>query len=145
MNKRGHVGTLLLFFGALVLVGVALFSFVSFNNDVKSISGDIDIVVNQINFAYRFNEIVFDEMADEAFGMSEGELEFEKVFRENFEGIARERKLNDGVTDIVFDRIESGKYEVDSEKVVILDIGVRASIKGYKMEREFDLERKFVG
>ncbi len=40
MNRRGHIGTVLMVFGALLLVGVALYSFYGFKENIKSIDAE---------------------------------------------------------------------------------------------------------
>ena len=146
MNKKGHVGTLLLFFGALVLVAAALFSFVSFKNDFDYRADELVILSNQIDFAQKYIEYVFEDMVDKTLANIDDNFD-EDVFRANFERIAKERNLNDGVADDFYAKIERGEYEVDLEenKIVIEDVKISAEAGENEISREFGLVFEFEG
>lgn len=141
MNKRGNIGTWLLFFIALILVGVALFSFSTFENGLSARKLYFSVLINQIDFATAYNEYIFNEIAREAF-VGTDDFDEEK-FREEFERVAKERDLNDGIADNLFEKIEKGDYLVNDREIVVRGVVVRAETSANYLKREFDLKREF--
>ena len=124
MNRQGHVGTILMVFGALLLVGVALFSFQGFKNNIKSLDSDfrgLSIEMGDLeNIVFRYMETFILESIkqskdsnnfEETFKIKLKELtkqEMEKNYFKNTE----DKNLNP-IKDNVFAKIVSGNFIVE--------------------------------
>ncbi len=114
LNKKGNIATTLMFFGTLVLVVVALFSFSSFGKKFENDGNKIENAVKEYEFRQKFIPAVFDNMVDEAVVRARSEADFEKAFNESFKKVA-ERRRNPEISNL-FGRIINGEYSFVKEE-----------------------------
>ncbi len=116
MNRRGHLGTLLLVFGALILVSVSLFVMYDFGSEVDKHKSELRAVTSKSDALHKFLLKDFENMVFESITLSKGknELEFEKNFNESFKSIAfreREKKVRNINTNL-YAQISLGNYSL---------------------------------
>jgi len=92
LNKRGHIGTMMMFFGALILVGVALFSFVTFSDGTENEKINLNNLVSEFEFKQKYVVIVFEDMVEEAITEAKGKTNFEEEFEISLKQIAERRR-----------------------------------------------------
>jgi hypothetical protein len=143
-NKRGHIATTLLFFGALVLVAVTLFSFVSFSDDIDDVGKEFEDL-SKAGFSEDYVRYLFDDMVKKAnedidLDPSVENENFEDEFMKSFEKIALERNLDDGISDVLFDKIEKGEYDVNLERVEIKGLEFVIEAGNHVVRRKVDLK-----
>ncbi len=99
MNRKGHIGTLLLVVGALILVTTALYSFYSFGGKVKLKDSEfkgLSLEAKQNNFLIKegVNKIVLGSIV-----LSKNSVEFELAFNNSLRTLAQNERISDKYTD----------------------------------------------
>ena len=146
MNKRGHIPTIMLFFGALILVIVTLFSFTNVKNELGGESEDFNILVQEIDFKKKYISAVFEKIVEEAVESTD-KLKFEESFSVTFEKISDRRDPKDGSFGNFFGRIRNEKYTINKENgiytLTIEDVFVSSNVEKNEMKRTFPLSIRF--
>ena len=68
-----------MFFGALILVGVALFSFVTFSDGTENEKINLNNLVSEFEFKQKYVVIVFEDMVEEAITEAKGKTNFDET------------------------------------------------------------------
>jgi len=142
MNKKGNIPTFMLLIASVVLVTIALSTFASFKNDLKSNSGEFFETVNQVNFINEYVEKVFDDSVDKAIEESNGD-DFNAEFRKNFERIVDEKNLKLKGSGNFFGKVRNGDYILDKDKIIVENVFVKSNVGNNEIIRNFNLERNF--
>ncbi len=123
MNRRGHIGTILMVFGALLLVGVTLYSFYGFKDDIKSLDAEfrgmsIEMEDTRDKIGNYMTTLIFESIKQASLNKFEedfknklkeltkievGQEDFKKSFKNLFENIR----------DNVFVKIIDGEFKVE--------------------------------
>ncbi len=125
MNRRGHIGTILMVFGTLLLVGVALYSFYGFKDDVASLHAELNGLSAEMwdvrNIASRYIETLIleslrqskdSENFKETFKTKLRELTIVEAGKDYFQ--KTDDKSIKIVKDNVFAKIVDGKFTVEN-------------------------------
>lgn len=150
MNNKGHVGTVMLVFGALILVGVSLVTFLEFKTDVRLLDADFRglTLETRDTRALIFNRVSF--IISESIKLSKDSLDFENEFRRNL--IELSQKERDSLKDVqnnVFAEIANGKFtlEKNGEDYVLsvkdLFFSLKTTNSVSSAEYKFDINSKF--
>tara|TARA_Y100000310_G_scaffold83835_1_gene80473 strand:- start:521 stop:991 length:471 start_codon:yes stop_codon:yes gene_type:complete len=145
LNKKGHIGTMMMFFGALILVGVALFSFATFSDGTENEKTNLNNLVSEFEFKQKYIVIVFEDMVEEAITEAKGKTNFEEEFEISLKQIA-ERRRNPEISNL-FGKIINEPLEInglDGNYFLIVE-GVFAEFeKGESnIRREINFEIEF--
>jgi hypothetical protein len=147
MNKRGHLATTMMFFGTFVLVGVGLFTFISFKEDFKN-RGDLEKTIEDFIYAQRFTEEVFKLMINDAVKEVGSTGNFEDSFKEEFKKIAERRREEHKKIGNLFLKIIDGGSDLTKEGnmyvVEIKDVFVIVEKGNTVIRRDFDLKEEIV-
>jgi len=132
MNKRGNIPIFLLAVFGVVLVGVALFAMVTFDNGISNESNVIASGVSEFAFRQEFVPIVFERMVEESIDKEVGS------FEENFEAAAERRR--DPEFGNLFAKIIQGDYSYDSLKGVVRveDVFFEVRSGGSEFRRDYE-------
>lgn len=119
MNRKGHIGTILMVFGALLLVGVALYSFYGFKNDITSLDADF----RGISIESRdMRNIIFNYMktiVQESIVQSKESNVFEETFKNKLKEISKSAMEKESFTKSdenirkMFDKISRGDFTLE--------------------------------
>ena len=94
MNRRGHIGTLLLVFGALILVGYALFVMLGFGDDFDKKKAELNALSEDSNAEYKLLEVKIGELIDNAITLSKDKGNFESSFRDSLKTLAEKERFS---------------------------------------------------
>jgi len=139
MNRRGNIGTLMLVFGALILVIYALYFMISFNgnfgvskNELRDISDKAEI--NHELILDNVNKMVLSSIQASA---SSGN--FEKSFNESLKGLAIPYRIS-GLDNNVYAKIAVGDYSLkfDGSAYALSVNGLFESYKSGQNEIRYD-------
>ncbi|MGV8131689.1 MAG: hypothetical protein ACP5N7_06340 [Candidatus Pacearchaeota archaeon] len=111
MNRRAHVGTVLLVIGAFLLVIASLFMMVSSNTDLSLIKAELR---SSSDFAHVSHEYLLDSTNSiivKAVSESKDSLEFEKSFNESLKKYANEKRAS-GLNTNLYAKLSLGDYSV---------------------------------
>ncbi|MEK6846769.1 MAG: hypothetical protein AABY16_01235 [Nanoarchaeota archaeon] len=146
MNRQGHIGTIALVFGALFLVGFALYSFYWFseNANVRRLQ------LRQIGFeAVDGEKIVKDalvEAVNNAITFSKDATDFKTVFENKLKELAQTKRGQE-VFGNVFSTIADGRYTLelvgDNYVLVINDLFYKVSVDKNEAVNNFNLRVVF--
>ena len=133
-NRRGQTAMILLFLVALVLIGMALFSFFGFDSNFGENSEDLSLIISEIDFA-------------EKYVMKKAEVIGAKVIKESrdFAEIAKSEDYGIGFSGNFFDR--DVKFEQDGGNYVLemVDMEIISEKGENSIKRSFDLKIVFDG
>ncbi len=135
MNRRAHIGTILMVFGALLLVGVSWYSFYGFKEDIKSLDANIRSLSVEVrdtrNIILRYMRTFILESIEK----SKDSNNFEETFKIKFKELTASEMNKDyfqkpieksfeDVRDKVFAKIVDGKFNVlaDERESYVLSI-----------------------
>ncbi|MBM3232218.1 hypothetical protein FJZ21_02475 [Candidatus Pacearchaeota archaeon] len=117
MNKKGHIGTLLLVFGALVLVVFALYSMISFNSDLSKKKAELRAISDKSEsthkFTLKFVSVMINDSLNESLskGTVFGNNDFEVKFNESFRKLA-DAKRGGEINTNIYAKIALGDYSL---------------------------------
>lgn len=141
MNKRGDLPTVLLFFVSITLMGIALFSFISFNDRFATDSQGRDTMLNSIRFFEKY--LIEESRIIGRESMQNGNSDLKEKFRE----LAEKRDLRIVETREYFDKIKNGdfsfKLEGDKYVLEIRDLSLKAESGSNSFERKLDIRLEF--
>ena len=147
LNRRGHLGTMLMVFGALILVGAALYGFATFNDKSGGAEEDLTKLIFGFDFNKRYIENSFKIMVRISAG-EVGEGDFEKLFCEKVKEKAKSKRVLWKEKTNFFGKVEEEKCELidlgDGKfKYEVKDIFVESKVGSNKLKKEFDLSLGF--
>jgi hypothetical protein len=149
MNKRGQLAIFMIFLAALVLSGMALFSFFSFGSGFSGNSKAISELISEIEFSEKYVSNMAELIGEEAVAEFKGK---EGDLKEIFVRVAEERDLRNGGVGIesfgnFFGKVRNGDFvfAVEGEEFVLKIDGLFAQASRGKSEiiRKFDIEKRF--
>lgn len=153
MNRKGHLGTLLLVFGALILVGYALFVMIGFNGNINEKENELKELSDKSSFTHE--QILLEsvkEMVLESVEVSKDNNadEFEKSFNDFFMELALQERAS-GLNTNIYAKISMGDYSLDFDgskyELIIYDVfenyasGLNEARFLYSLRVLFDRER----
>lgn len=143
MNKRGHVGTIMLVIGALFLVIVSLFMMVSSNTDLSLIRSELRASSDfaEANHKYllsSINKIVVDSINE-----SNNSSDFEKSFNESLKKYASDQRAS-GLNNNLYAKLSLGQYSLLSEagnyELVVSDISEKYNLNNNEISYSYSLK-----
>lgn len=111
MNKKGHIGTLLLVFGALVLVVFALYSMISFNSDLSKKKAELRASSDFAEASHKFVLKGFEDILGKSISDSKSSSEFEKSFNTSLKKYASEKRES-GLNTNIYAKMVLGDYSL---------------------------------
>jgi len=111
MNKKGHIGTLLLVFGALVLVVFALYSMISFNSDLSKKKAELRASSDFAEASHKFVLKGFEDILGKSISDSKSSSEFEKSFNTYLKKYASEKRES-GLSNNLYAKLSLGDYSL---------------------------------
>ena len=115
MNRRGHLGTLLLVFGAFILVGYALHAMLSFGGDISKIKAELRALSGKSVAVHKDVLINIEKMVFKAIASSTS-VDFEKTFNECIKKLAEEKRAS-GLNMNVYAKLALGNYSLTFDSV----------------------------
>ncbi len=132
MNRSGHIGTLLLVLGALVLVGVALFNMVNFSGDVSKIREELHLLSNEFIAVHEYNLLNIEMLVSKSIVSSKNSMDFEDAFNVSLKSLAGLERVA-GLNTNVYAKLALGNYSLNFDGVnytlVINDIFEQTNVK----------------
>ena len=92
LNRKGHVGTILMVLGAIVLVVTTLFSFSIFSEITGGEKIKLNYFISEFSFEQKYSSIVLKDMVREAILEAKEKENFEKEFENELKKIAERRR-----------------------------------------------------
>jgi hypothetical protein len=149
LNRKGHLGTMLMVFGALVLVGAATYGFSTFSNKSDKIENEIKLIISEYNFYESYVRKSFNLMVKLSIDEAKKEnKEFKLAFCEKIKEKAREKRDEWKERTNLFGKVEeencelvdigSGKY-----KYLVEDVFVWRKVGENEIRNVFDLSSEF--
>lgn len=111
MNRRGHIGTMLLVIGALILVVSALYVMTRFGDDVSKVRSEMRSLSGKSSVGHKDVLVSVEKMVLMAVDSSTS-VEFEKIFNESIKKFAEEKRAS-GVNANVYAKIALGEYSLN--------------------------------
>ena len=139
MDKKGDLPTTMLIPVTLILVVLALFSFLTFNRAVDTASGEISEVMQEVAFSEQYVQTIAQSTFDEV--VASGAESMKAAYQQRI--AAQDLELA-GLGNF-FGKIRTGDFTIEKQNdgtVVLNTHGLFVqSVRGlHKLRREFDLE-----
>jgi hypothetical protein len=146
MNKKGHLGTVLMVFGALVLTVTALFTFVSFKDDV----GDSRAEFRKLSFDFKYNSqeisFILNRVVQNSIDVAKQEDDFKVEFEKNLRLNAEKERNKVNVGDLL-GKIANGDYDLkesgEKYSLEVRDVSVKLVFDSGEIHRNFDVLVEF--
>lgn len=139
MNRRGNIGTLMLVFGALILVIYALYVMISFNGSIGKNRNELRDISDKAEISHEaildnVNKIVLSSIQ-----ASTNSVNFEKSFKESLNVVALPYR-NSGLNNNVYAKLAVGDYSLhfDGSKYVLNASGMFEIYKSGQNEIRYD-------
>ncbi len=100
LNKKGHVGTILMVLGAIVLVVTTLFSFSIFSDNAANEKTKLNYFISEFSFEQKYISVVLKDMVEEAIYETNAEDNFTNEFENSLKEIALRRRDSDRKTNL---------------------------------------------
>lgn len=154
MNRRGHIGTLLLVIGALILVVSALYVMTRFGDDVSRVRSEMRSLSGKSSAVHENVLIDVEKIVNDAFVLSKdklanfGDSEFEKLFNKSLKNLAGQERVS-GLNMNVYARIALGNYSLNFDSVsgkydlVVYDVFEQTNVENNNMRYVYNLEILF--
>lgn len=150
LNRKGHIGTTLLVFAALILVVVTLFGFVSFSDEVGNTKNEIRAIHSEFRYEERFNLGALSVFILESIKDSKDEVYFKDIFREElilFANSELEKQDRENAKTNLYAKLVNEDFSLsdDGGNYILFIEGVfyRQETKRVVMKSVFDLRIKF--
>jgi hypothetical protein len=150
MNRRGHVGTVLMVFGALLLVMAALYSFYGFKTEIRLLDADfrgLSLQTRDIRYLFS-NKITI--LVSESVKLSTNSVNFKEDFRKNLMELSKkERDSFKEIQNNVFAKLVNGQFTVEpSGEIWVLSVkdlffSLNAENSVSSSEYKFNIESNF--
>lgn len=112
LNRSGHIGTIALVFGALFLVGSALFSFYGFSENANSNRVQLRQTVSQTVSGEIAVKLIVKDVVNNAILSSKDAVDFKAVFENKLKELAQAQRGQPSFGN-VFSNIADGKYTLE--------------------------------
>ncbi len=112
LNRSGHIGTIVLVFGALFLVGSALYSFYGFSENADSNRLQLRQIVSQTVSGEIAVKLLVKDMVNTAITSSKDAVDFRISFENKLKEFAQAQRGQPGFGN-VFSNIADGKYNLE--------------------------------
>ncbi len=146
MNRRGDIPMILLFIITLILVALALFSMVSFNNNLAKNSEGRSEMLARMAFLEDYVVAKTKNVAHDVI-VRGGELKSDEDLRAKFEEIVNERNFGVEGTENYFGKILRGEFVFSRDKdkywLEIKDLNLEASRGANSIKRNVNLRIEF--
>lgn len=133
LNRRGHLGTILLVIGTLVLVVYALFALQDTQGNASSIRQELHPLTTNALTLHRVVQLSVRDMVNEAIVTSRDASDFETLFKSKLQELARSRQSPTQTTNM-YARIANGKYSLtfaDGRYVLVVNDIFEKTVAGY--------------
>ena len=152
LNRRGHIGTVLMVFGALILVITALFAFNRVGDSASSYRVNLRTLSQKSLEDNRYIQLAVKQIFNEAIRVSTGSPNFEADLKKQLSANSQEFSASGQDTN-VFAKIVTGEYSlVNNEKeytFLIKDLfyttlsedGLNKITKNFALKIKFDKEK----
>ena len=141
LNKRGDVPTGLIIPVTIILMLLALYSFLTVSWKLENNSRDISQIITEVNFYEEYIRGLADEISLESIESGEQGL------KEKYMGGAKERDMQIKEAGSFFGKIRNGEFvfeKVDDKYVLnIKGLFVKSERKANALRREFDIIKSF--
>lgn len=150
LNKKGHIGTTLLVFGALILMVLTLFTFVSFDDEVEARMDLFKEIHKSGDFESKLLERGFKVFISGEILNLKNSLNFEDDFKKSFEKYAGKKR---GKLDTNFyGKIVNGDYKFIEDKgnytLILEDLFLKKETDKIVMKKNFgfvvEFDRKMI-
>ena len=113
LSRRGHAGTVLLVFVALILIGVALYTFVTFKNTISVDASALQKLSNDVAYSRVFVRGAFEISARDAHltALRDG-ASFEPAFRARMTQLAEQQRETWKNKTNLFGELSTGDYTI---------------------------------
>lgn len=111
MNRRGHLGTVLLVFGALILVGYALFTMLSFEGNTREKNNELNIFSEMIKINHELAMMNINESVMDSIRLSKNSDNFKDSFDKNLKKSASSKRDSTQNTNL-YAKIDLGEYSL---------------------------------
>ncbi len=146
MNRRAHVGTVLLVIGAFLLVITSLFMMVSSNTDLSLIKSELR---SSSDFAEANHEFLLESTESiivKSIMESKDSLEFEKSFNESLKKYATEKR-GTGLNNNLYAKLSLGDYSIVLKdgryEILILEISENYNLNNNEIKYSYSLNVVF--
>lgn len=145
MNRRAHTPTILIFIGALLLCGIALYTLISTNTTLTGTMDQSDRLLFLLSGQEAFIRAAFNQAINEALESSwSGDV---NTFKQNFANAIAKRDYHLADSGNFFGKIRNGEYTLEQQDGVYIlqvsDVFVSAHTGSYEARRTFNLEARF--
>jgi len=141
MNRRGDLPTLMILVIAVLLSGMALFTFITFGGDFSKKSSEFSVLVMTSEFVDDYVIAQAGSIANEVIDSGSDDLEGK------FKSVAKERDLNLEITGNFFAQVRNSKFSfIRNAEGYLLDIDglfVKAKSGDSEIVSNFDLAMQF--
>ncbi len=145
LNKKGQLEAMIMFFGTLVLVGMVLFSFATFNDGAKIENKNLENLISEYQFKQKYTQIVFRDMVEEAIIFANESDDFENEFKIGLKKFAKKRRnpeISNLFAKIINEPLKLNKGE-GIYSLIVEEVFVEFEKGKNSIERKFNLEIKF--
>lgn len=145
LGKRGHIATWMILLGAIILVGLCIFSFLGYNGNFVEQANNLQKTQVKFSNDYHYVHNVFDLLVSKSVRTSGGDLSnFKTEFGRNAVAISDDADLSGNF----FGKIRNGDYEVKSltdgeYEIILKDVFVKSEYGENEMIAYFDLDVRF--
>src|SRR3989344_1389917 len=116
MNRRGHIGTMLMVFGALILVINALLVMQSFKFDISKTRADFRLTADKLEGIHEYIIKNVKNLTEEAIFISKDSADFENSFNNSLKVLAEKERMN-GLDANLYAKLALGQYSLNFDGV----------------------------
>ena len=146
LNRRGHIGTLLMVIGALVLVIAALFSFVGFKDEVVKTKQELRQLSFEINYDFSITKATLESIILKSIETAKTGADFKGKFEESLKTNANLERNSD-VNNNLFGKLANGDFVINTEGngyiLKVQDLQIKNELGKNEVIYHFDLAVKF--
>lgn len=147
LNKRGHIATWMILLGAIILVGMCIFSFLGFNGNFVKQANDLQKTrvgfLNDENYVHSVFELLVSKSIRDA-----SDVDFSSSFKSKLSENAASIGGDSDLSGNFFGKIRAGDYDVKiltngDYEIILKDVFVKSGYGGNEIISYFDLDVRF--
>ena len=116
MNRRGHIGTLLMVLGALILVINSLLVMQSFKFDISKTREDFRLTMDKSEGIHEYLIKNVKTITQESIKLSKDSIDFERTFNDSLRGMA-EKERTGGLDANIYAKLALGEYSLNFDGI----------------------------
>ncbi|MBM3206697.1 MAG: hypothetical protein FJZ43_03705 [Candidatus Staskawiczbacteria bacterium] len=146
MNRKAHVGTIMLVIGAFLLVIFALYVMLSSNTDLSLIKAELRASSDFAEASHKFVLKGFGDIVDKSIFDSKSSSEFEKSFNISLRKYASEKRES-GLSNNLYAKLSLGDYSLTLKdgnyELIVLGVSEKYNLDNNEVTYAYSLKAIF--